>query len=158
MKLPVVMLPELVITSTIITSRSLLSRTTVALEMFAGCARLSAACASCQLNIGPPVDRLRGDWFDISNRQVARCILDWLQASLVWYVFLVTPCIWASRARTTAKSCGSLWPLQFTAEALNGVLAHQLLCSIEKPKGFIAVRNAHYCRVAYTAEGMPCSV
>ena len=135
MKLPVVMLPELVITTTIITSRSLLSRTTVALEMFAVCARLSAACASCQLNIGPPVDMLSGEWFDSSNRQVARCILDWLQAGLVWYVHLATPCAWASRARTTAKSCGSLWPLWFTAEVLKGVLARQLFFSIEDPKG-----------------------
>ena len=103
------------------------------LEIFAGCARFSAACAELGMLIAPPIEKNRSALFDISVPAVAQCILSWLQCGLIWYVHLGTPCTMFSRARTTGKKKPDYAPLVFTKQVLELCVTKRLYFSLENP-------------------------
>ncbi len=92
-----------------------------ALEIFAGCARLSGAMAEQGLALFCPVDKEFGPWGDISDPLVAATILLAIDKGLIWYVHLATECKLWSCARTSAKSQCSVDVVWFTAEVLRRV-------------------------------------
>jgi hypothetical protein len=105
------------------------------LEIFAGCARLSGACCELGLSICIPVERQTSPLLDISNPVVANTILTWIEAGLIWYVHLATPCCAFSRARTTGKTPSDWSAVVFTQSVLRIVAAKKLLFSLENPAG-----------------------
>ena len=107
----------------------------VFIEIFAGCARLSAAFAEESLFHCAPIELKNGDWCDVENEKVASLILQWLSMGLIWYAHFGTPCTNHSRARTTAKTQKSWVPLEFTARCLDICKKKNIYWSIENPKG-----------------------
>ena len=105
----------------------------VALEIFAGCMRLSGALASQGLRLAMPIEKEVGVWCDVEDERVQTCVLQWLQTQQVWYVHLATPCTKYSRARTTGTKDLSRTPLDFTAAVLKIVHKRKLLFSLENP-------------------------
>ena len=61
-----------------------------AIEIYAGCARLSGAMAEAGLNLFIPIDKEFGPWADTSNPAVASVILLAFDMGLIWYVHLAT--------------------------------------------------------------------
>jgi hypothetical protein len=105
------------------------------LEIFAGCARLSGACCEVGLSICVPIERNTSPLLDISKPAVAKTILTWIEAGLIWYVHLATPCCAFSRARTTGKTPSDWSTVVFTQAVLRIVAAKKLLFSLENPAG-----------------------
>ncbi len=106
----------------------------VVLEIFAGSARLSGACASVGLRIACPIEKDFGSWADVADVRVQDAILGWIRAGSVWYVHLATPCTQWSKARTTGKKPLSMDSLViFTAAVLREARAAGILFSLENP-------------------------
>ena len=92
-----------------------------AIEIYAGCARLSGAMAEAGLNLFIPIDKEFGPWADTSNPAVASVILLAFDMGLIWYVHLATECkMWSKAARGTNSWCDSsvVW---FTISVLQRV-------------------------------------
>ncbi len=89
-----------------------------ALEIFAGCARLSGALLEAGVACGPPIDIEYGTYYDVSKDAVAHTLLGWLWSGAIWYVHLGTPCTSFSCARTTGKTVPPGAPVHFTVQVL----------------------------------------
>ena len=91
-----------------------------AIEIYAGCARLSGAMAEAGLNLFIPIDKEFGPWADTSNPAVAAVILLAFDMGLIWYVHLATECKMWSGARHANSFCDSsiVW---FTISVLQRV-------------------------------------
>ena len=76
-----------------------------AIEIYAGCARLSGAMAEAGLNLFVPIDKEFGPWADTSNPAVASVILLAFDMGLIWYVHLATECKMWSGARHSNSWC-----------------------------------------------------
>ena len=74
------------------------------LELYAGCAAVTAAAADRGLRIAVPCEIQGGRHFDLQDRRVQSEIVRWLRCGLVWAVWLGTPCTGWSQARTTSTS------------------------------------------------------
>ena len=105
------------------------------MEIFAGCCRLSGACAERGLNIFVPIERNLGPWSNISDMAVQAAILTALMSGAVWYVHLATPCTPWSRARTTSKAPPALDVIWFTAKILRCCRDRKIMFSLENPAG-----------------------
>lgn len=78
-----------------------------ALELFSGCARLTAAWREATLAAGPHFDILNGHLFDLTNSRILAVVLEWIAKGSCWLVHLGTPCTVWSVARTSASSTSS---------------------------------------------------
>ncbi|CAK0889656.1 unnamed protein product [Prorocentrum cordatum] len=92
------------------------------LELYAGCARLTAACLDEGIRCWVPVDISRGAWHDLTNKNVIRVIRSLIVRREVWHVHLGTPCTpfsqatpAHSRAKHFASGAGSV---SFTVDLL----------------------------------------
>ena len=110
----------------------------MAVEIFAGCARLSGAMIEQSVSLFVPIDKNNGPWADISNPFVAAVLLFALEEGLFWYIHLGTECKMWSNARTRSSSACSLDVVSFTTAVLRGIKrcinrGHQVWFSIENP-------------------------
>ena len=108
-----------------------------AIEIYAGCARLSGAMAEKGLNLFVPIDKKYGSWGDVTNPSVAAIVLLAFDMGLIWYCHLATECKMWSGARKVNTQCDPavLW---FTIEVLKRIKGCQargmkVLFSIENP-------------------------
>ena len=74
-------------------------RGSAVLEVFGGQNWFTCACADAGLRVAPPFDNRRGAGFDITNPRVLREILRWIDAGLVWLLWLAIPCTNKSSAK-----------------------------------------------------------
>ena len=86
----------------------------VFLDIFAGTSPISAELAQRGYAV-LPFDVLRGAAFDVSRPAVARTVLGWIAAGMVWGVWLATPCSTLSRARRARHVAGRM-PAALRAE------------------------------------------
>ncbi|CAK0812661.1 unnamed protein product, partial [Prorocentrum cordatum] len=80
------------------------------LELYAGCARLTAACLDEGLQAWVPVDISRGSWHDLTDKNVIGVIRSLIVRRDAWHVHLGTPCTpfsLATPARSRAKHLAS---------------------------------------------------
>ena len=110
----------------------------MAVEIFAGCARLSGAMIEQSVSLFVPIDKNNGPWADVSNPCVAAVLLFALEEGLFWYIHLGTECKMWSNARTRSSSACSLDVVSFTTAVLRGIKrcinrGHQVWFSIENP-------------------------
>ncbi len=113
---------------------NMLAGTAAFIEIFAGCARLTAAMAELGLRTACPIENKHGPWCDVECESVCQVILQWLERGLIWYAHFGTPCTNHSRARTTAKHEHSMAPLEFTARCLEVCVRKEIHWSLENPR------------------------
>ena len=62
------------------------------LELFAGCARLTGACAERGLDCTAPIELGLGQWMDLTDKGVQQEIYRWIQSGDIGICWLGTPC------------------------------------------------------------------
>ncbi|CAK0861131.1 unnamed protein product, partial [Prorocentrum cordatum] len=107
------------------------------LELYAGCARLTAACLDAGLQSWVPVDISRGPWHDLSDKRIISVIRSLIVRRDVWYVHFGTPCTpfsLATPARSRAKhfASGSA-SVSFTIDMLRLCERFGVRWSVENP-------------------------
>ena len=119
---------------------------TFMLELFAGCMRLTGACAEKGLRIVVPLDNALGGrpWADVTDPRVWAIIMACIDAGLIWYIHMATPCKLWSAARSTGTAVENVNVVMFT-EAVFARIAcfnrlarpwqHRIHVSLENPKG-----------------------
>lgn len=118
-----------------------------ALELFAGCMALSGAIAEKGMGLFVPIDNMDGErpWADVDNPVVQAVLLAAIDAGLLWYIHLATPCKLWSGARTTGLSLVPIGVIAFTVMVLERVAAWNdrasqwqrkpMIVSLENPAG-----------------------
>ena len=112
-------------------------RTRHVLELYAGCARLTAACLDEGLQCWVPVDISRGAWHDLTNKKVISVIRSLIVRRDVRYVHLGTPCTPFSQA-TPARSrdkhfASGSGSVAFTVDVLRLCVRYGVRWSVENP-------------------------
>ena len=116
-------------------ARFLASGMVFAIEIYAGCMRLSGAMISAGLRVACPIERDSGAWADISLPGVRDEIISWVEAGLVWFVHLATPCTKHSRARTTGATALPTDVEDFTCRVLHAIQRVGARFALENPYG-----------------------
>ena len=121
-----------------------------AIEIYAGCMRLSSALAEQGLRLFVPIEHLDGKqpWADTKNPWVRAVILCCIEVGLIWYVHLATPCKLWSGARTTGVSRVPVDVVYFTIAVIKKIRCfnqraspwqpggiRKILVTMENPKG-----------------------
>ena len=74
------------------------------LGVFAGTARLSAACKRRGLATLPHMELLDGSWFDLTRRSTQDALLNFIRQGNIWYTHFGAPCSIFSRARHNIRN------------------------------------------------------
>ena len=125
--------------------RSIFVAELVAIELFAGTARLSAAWAACGLRVGPAFEISSGPRWDLLRSETQQKVLELIRSGRVWYVHFGTPCTIWSISRTTpapsvksrAKEVLGITLAIFTAVAAREASRCSVFWSIENPASSI---------------------
>ena len=119
---------------------------TFMLELFAGCMRLTGACAEKGLRIAVPLDNALGErpWADVTDPRVSAIIMACIDNGLIWYIHMATECKMWSAARSTGSAVQDTNVVLFTESVLERIAGfnrlarpwqHRIHVSLENPKG-----------------------
>ena len=119
---------------------------TFMLELFAGCMRLTGACAEKGLRIVVPLDNALGErpWADVTDPRVSAIIMACIDNGLIWYIHMATECKMWSAARSTGSAVQDTKVVLFTESVLERIAGfnrlarpwqHRIHVSLENPKG-----------------------
>ena len=119
---------------------------TFMLELFAGCMRLTGACAEKGLRIVVPLDNALGGrpWADVTDPRVSAIIMACIDNGLIWYIHMATECKMWSAARSTGSAVQDTNVVMFTESVLARIAdfnrlarpwQHRIHVSLENPKG-----------------------
>ena len=106
------------------------------LELYVGCARMTACMAELGARIMTPCELENGAHFDFSNRHIQKVILSRIASGSIWALHLGTPCARWSRARTSGRHepVGGLDAALFTLRVVDECRKAGVIFTIENPK------------------------
>ena len=104
------------------------------LEVFAGCARLTAAVHEAGYRTGAPIDIRYGPHCDMSLRSLQRYILRLIRQRRLWYLHLGTPCTrWVPVGGDRNPSALDISLAAFSVRCIRACRLHGVLYTFENP-------------------------
>ena len=106
------------------------------LELFAGCAFLTAACYAAGLRCATPFDIKASRLYDLTRPACQQIVLRWIELGQIWCVHLGTPCSGfsvAQRGENNASSWLSRACAAFSLRVIKACKKHSVHWCIENP-------------------------
>ena len=108
-----------------------------AIEIFAGCGRLTGAWRELGLKWMPPIELSESECFDITNRHTLDWVLRFIRGGKVWLVHLAPPCAGWSVAgpdELSSQRGASIATARATARILRECRLNSVDFAVENPQ------------------------
>ena len=106
-------------------------------ELYAGCARLTAALRRAGVKTVVPFERDLGRRFDLDHPRVRKRVEHWIKTGAIWYLHLGTPCTLWSVARRSSQVHASKHPgfgaALYTLKLIRLCEKHHVVWTLENP-------------------------